>query len=345
MSPQLKTAVVVHRDDAILLERRRDQGTSETWGLPEYTIEADTPIPVATQHLLKQLGSLEYIDEPVPFSISRTPAPITTFTFGVALRVHAREYEGRGAESIIESDWVRLSDLSPDLPSPVSSTIAAFRRSVRSFEAPNADYPAGNSSQLILSGFSKKSLRVEYDHRVAPHPHAETHFGPIEEMDYLKALRDLYLAKDTGAAEVTFHIPDEIQLASCRNESRGNHFIDFVCEAASTLGLRVVWENAPRLTPPDWSLVEQSTYVPARGDLCLDIGHKMLGARDKESALKSIDRFMEQHGSRVRHLHLHINDFKCDQHVNDPATVIEFLGLERFKRMTEHATYIFEKGF
>jgi hypothetical protein len=163
-------------------------------------------------------------------------------------------------------------------------------------------------------------------------------------MDYLKALRDLYLAKDIGAAEVTFHIPDEIQLESCRDEKRGDQFVDFVRDAGAIFGIRVVWENAPRLTPPDWSLVEQSTYVPARGDLCLDIGHKMLGAPSKEVALESIDAFMEQYGSRVRHLHLHINDLKCDQHINDPGKVIDFLGLDRFNRLTEHATYIFERG-
>lgn len=344
MNPQLKAAVLFHKDDTVLLERRNDRGFVESWGLPEYAIDGELRTPALAERLFERVESLQGTDSLMPLCVGRSSEIPSMFTFGIALRVHARSHEQSERRSGVESNWVRLSELPEDLPSSTRSVIAAYRESIGLSEPERPMTRISDGDELTLAGFSRKSLRIEYDHRVAPHPHAETHFGPIEEMDYLKALRDLYLAKDIGAAEVTFHIPDEIQLASCRNENRGYQFVDFVREVGTILGIRVVWENAPRLTAPDWSLVEQSTYVPARGELCLDIGHKMLGAPDKEGALESIDLFMEQYGSRVRHLHLHINDLKCDQHINDPGKVIDFLGLERFNRMTEQATYIFERG-
>ena len=191
---------------------------------------------------------------------------------------------------------------------------------------------------------SEARLRVEYDHRGRPHPHAKTHFGYLSDSDRVQAITDISLAREMGAAEINFHIPGEIQFVSMRNEPVGRSFMDFVCGVGQGAGIRVVWENAPLLTAPNWSLAEQTAFIPQGYDLCLDTGHLMLGASGRDEALARIDAFMNEHGESVKHLHIHINDFQLDLHNNDPVEVITFLELERFKRLVEGRTYIFEKG-
>jgi len=199
--------------------------------------------------------------------------------------------------------------------------------------------------EKIESGvIADAALRVEYDHRGRPHPHASTHFGFLSEADRGQAIRDITRAKQIGAAEINFHIPSEIQFVSMRNEAVGLAFMDFVSDLGRQLEIRVVWENAPLLTPPTWSLVEQTAFIPKGYDLCLDTGHLILGASCREEAVDRIDAFIYEHGAFVRHLHIHINDLVSDQHNNDPVDVITFLGFERFKSLVEGRSYIFEKG-
>ncbi|MBN8548497.1 MAG: hypothetical protein J0M12_04200 [Deltaproteobacteria bacterium] len=208
----------------------------------------------------------------------------------------------------------------------------------------SADALVRVSEELNVGRETPAPLRVEYDHRVRPHPHATTGYARLSPTDYFNAVTDLVRARALRAAELNFHLPLETQFIEHQDEASARCFMDFVDAVGKAAGVTPVWENAPLLEDGTWRLIRNTEHIPHDRLLCLDTGHLILGSRDQTEALARIDTFWDHHGAQVRHLHIHVNDLVHDQHVNDPAKVIEFLGLERFVRITANATYIFERG-
>lgn len=187
-------------------------------------------------------------------------------------------------------------------------------------------------------------LRTEFDPFGSAHPHATTRYAPLESRDFSNALLDLLRARALGARDLNFHIPHECQYAAFRDEALANAFMEFVDRTGELLGITTLWENAPILDTTDWSIKTQTDAVPEQRRLCLDIGHLALGAESQAAALARIDEFYARHAAQIRHLHLHVNDLVHDQHNNNPAAVLEFLGVERFRRLTAGRTFIYERG-
>lgn len=121
-------------------------------------------------------------------------------------------------------------------------------------------------------------------------------------------------------------------------------FVRYVSFLSKIFHVRVFWENTNILNTTDWSYIENPSYIPNDTPLCFDLGHFILGEPSKEAALKKIDSFFSTHGSQIKHLHLHINDLKRDLHNEDQRQVVAFLGTERFNKLTQRQTYIFENG-
>jgi hypothetical protein len=188
------------------------------------------------------------------------------------------------------------------------------------------------------------TLRYEYDNHGVAFPHATTSYQLITDRDYYQAVSDLNQAIKIDANILNFHIPFEIQFHNYRDFNKGYAYMNYIVKLCDLFGVIAVWENAPILKYGEWSLVQNTDFIPKDYQLCLDIGHLMLGSKNQEEALRKIDDFMANYGHSVIHLHLHINNFIKDQHTNDPNLVQEFLGTERFLRLTNNRTFIFEKG-
>jgi hypothetical protein len=187
-------------------------------------------------------------------------------------------------------------------------------------------------------------LRTELDPFGTPHAHAVTIYSRLTPEAYFNAIGDLIEAATQCSPEINFHIPNEILFESQRDFVAGEKFMAFVDAVSERIAMPVVWENAVRLKLPEYSLVENQSHIPRGRNLCLDIGHLALGASSKEEALGRIDRFEQSYGERIKHLHLHVNDLVHDQHLNDPAVVVDYLGQERFERLVRGRSFIFEAG-
>ena len=187
-------------------------------------------------------------------------------------------------------------------------------------------------------------LRYEIGNNDRAFPHATTSYNLITDRDYYQAVSDLYQAIKLDANILNFHIPFEIQFQNYRDFNKGYAYMNYVVKLCNLFGVTAVWENAPILKYGEWSLVQNTDFIPKDYQLCLDIGHLMLGSKNQEEALRKIDDFMANYGHSVIHLHLHINNFIKDQHINDPELVKNFLGTERFLNLIANRTFIFEKG-
>lgn len=186
--------------------------------------------------------------------------------------------------------------------------------------------------------------RTENDELGQPHRHAACRYEKISLQDYLLATRDVFVAKLLNAKTLNFHLPYEIQFESFRNLKKGERFIKYVNTLAKIVHIPLYWENTSILDTTKWEIIENCKYLPSDQKLTVDIGHLILGSKNKAEALKRIDRIFKKHGKQIHHWHLHINNFKSDQHIHDKKKVITFLGKDRFNIITKNRTYIFEVG-
>ncbi|OGK12111.1 hypothetical protein A3C98_03980 [Candidatus Roizmanbacteria bacterium RIFCSPHIGHO2_02_FULL_37_15] len=166
--------------------------------------------------------------------------------------------------------------------------------------------------------------------------HASYSYSPLGVFHYIKAVKDLILARIVNAINITFHFPIELAFPSSINTKRGIVYINWVEFWAKKLKVVVVWENISLLKKTDWSLLEQSTweYIPKRINLCLDTGHLILGEKNPR---KRILEIIKKYGRRIKHLHLHENDLKRDLHL-PPGKILKPL----FNLLIKGRTWIIE---
>jgi len=111
--------------------------------------------------------------------------------------------------------------------------------------------------------------------------------------------------------------------------------------------IKLYWENAPEENYGKWDLKSGQTLwskVPKNIELCLDTGHLLIGIKDLKKARKVLDEIIEKRGSQIKHLHLHVNDLKSDQHINSEKEIINVLSLKIYSSLIKDRSYIFEKG-
>lgn len=185
-------------------------------------------------------------------------------------------------------------------------------------------------------------MRKAIDTEGRIHFHARTKYGRLEVKDYISALIDMIVCAKNKGYSINFHLPYEIQFESHRHKS-GYMFIVFVMFVGRFLPIKVFWENGNILNTKDWSLVEQCSELPHGLPLCLDIGHLMLGSKDRKEARARIESFEQEYGNDLKHLHLHVNNLVQDQHINDEEKVRKFLGEPLYNRLVSRRTYIFEE--
>jgi sugar phosphate isomerase/epimerase len=149
--------------------------------------------------------------------------------------------------------------------------------------------------------------------------------------------------KVISSKSVTVHLPLEIQHPKHFVKIKwAKRLIDFGEFWKRALKIPLYWENAPLLNEGTWDLVFGQTkwhLVPGDIDLCLDMGHLMLGAKSVKEARGAILKLLKKKGKQVKHLHLHENNFIHDTH-NKPGKVLTNSFLKRIKK---GRTFIYEK--
>lgn len=176
------------------------------------------------------------------------------------------------------------------------------------------------------------------------HAHAYTNYSLLSWWDYVTLMGSAVEAKVNNYKSLSVHLPFEIQHEGVQNLREAISFIYFGEFLKRVFGIKLYWENAPWLKVGSWNLKYGNTVwinLPRDIDLCLDTGHLMLGEKDKRSFLKKLKLIIHDRGGQIKHLHLHENDFRSDQHLAVPGRVITS---KMIKELTKNRSYIFEKG-
>lgn len=190
---------------------------------------------------------------------------------------------------------------------------------------------------------TKTQMRIENGHA-----HAKTSYQVLRLRDYFWLLINCLETKLCNYSSLNVHLPFEIQHPKhYPNLKNGLMFIMFGEKLKKILNIKLYWENAPEENFGKWNLKHGQTewrYVPKNIDLCLDIGHAILGFKTKLKAKNNIEKLIEKRGSQIKHLHIHVNDLKSDQHINNPKKVTEKLSEEWMENIKNNRSYIYEKG-
>jgi len=180
---------------------------------------------------------------------------------------------------------------------------------------------------------------------VGGHLHAYSEYRAVGWKHFMKLLLSIVVGKVVGARSVTAHLPLEFQHPDeFRNIMMANSLIRFGEYLKKLFNIKLYWENAPLLNFGTWDLKYENTdweNVPKNINLCLDTGHLMLGVKTKKEFLKTLDWVLKQYGEQLKHLHLHENDFKSDQHLSVPGKIID---KKLRDRLITSRSFIYEKG-
>lgn len=182
-------------------------------------------------------------------------------------------------------------------------------------------------------------MRVENNHA-----HAYTRYSLLGFIDYWLLFRSIIETKIYGYPTLTTHLPFEIQHRQVLNLGKAYSFIRFGETLRKIFKVNLCWENAPWLNFGKWNLKYGNTlwqYIPTNINLCLDTGHLMLGAKNKDTFNKRLQKVLKKRGIQIRHLHLHENNFQKDQHLPVPGKVI---AQSLFRKLIKNRTYIVEHG-
>lgn len=186
-------------------------------------------------------------------------------------------------------------------------------------------------------------MRVEFGHA-----HAHTRYLPVSLLDYLYLLVDVVIVKFYKYKSLNVHLPFEVQhptVYSTTIFSRG--YIKFGEFLKNISHINLFWENAPEEIYGTWTLKHNQTdwsQVPPEVDLCLDIGHLSLGAVNISEARKGIRRLINERGHQIKHLHLHTNNLKADQHCTDIVLIERVFSKKLIDSLKVGRTYIYEQG-
>lgn len=182
-------------------------------------------------------------------------------------------------------------------------------------------------------------MRVENNHA-----HAYTRYSLLGIIDYWLLLRSIIEAKINNYPTLTIHLPFEIQHKKVFNLKKALLYIFFGEALRKIFEVNLCWENAPWLNYGTWDLKYGNTswqYIPKNINLCLDTGHLMLGAKNKQEFAKKLETILRKRGEQIKHLHLHENNFKRDKHTPVPGKVIT---KNLFQELTQNRSYIVEFG-
>ena len=172
------------------------------------------------------------------------------------------------------------------------------------------------------------------------HAHADTKYKALTLVDFYRLLKNIVETKQKKYTSLTVHLPYELQHPHIfHNKKLGNFYIKFGELFKKILGINLVWENAPALVVGKWSLAYGQTNfdnIPTNVNLCLDTGHLMLSSKNPE---KTISTYLKRFGKQIKHIHLHENDLKTDQHI--PPS--KYLNKKLVKEIIHGRTWIIEK--
>ncbi len=186
-------------------------------------------------------------------------------------------------------------------------------------------------------------MRIENNHA-----HADTRYKLLGLIDFVRLWKNTVEAKQRGFLSLTVHLPFEIQ----HYQRYGRIWVGYLFVywgelLKKVLGVKLYWENAPEENYGVWNLKSGQTLwekVPKNIDLCFDTGHFLIGKASIEAARAEILDFLDIRSSQVKHLHLHVNDLKTDQHKNDEEDIRKILSDEVVNKLMKSRSYIFEKG-
>lgn len=175
------------------------------------------------------------------------------------------------------------------------------------------------------------------------HGHAITYYEALNLKSFIGLFVSAFQTKFRGLLSLTVHLPLEIQHPSIfKNIKLGIIYIKFGELLKFIFQINLYWENAPLLEHGTWKLkYGQLNWdnIPDRISLCMDTGHLMLGSANIQEAQKRILNFSDRFGKRIKHLHIHENNFKSDEHMR-PKKVITSSILNKIKT---DRTFIYEK--
>jgi hypothetical protein len=176
------------------------------------------------------------------------------------------------------------------------------------------------------------------------HAHATSRYTYTQEQDYINLLQDVFQVRLHSYTTLTVHLPFEIQHpAIYTNLQNGIQFIEFGESLKKVFQIQLYWENSPELVYGDWALKfgqTDWTHVPGEIDLCLDVGHLMIGCVNDEEARIRIREIVKDRGNQIRHLHIHENDLLHDDHL----PIGKIITTQFLEEIISDRTYIFERG-
>lgn len=180
------------------------------------------------------------------------------------------------------------------------------------------------------------------------HAHANTSYKALRLGDFYRLLQNCIDTKKHQYHSLNVHLPFEIQHPQhYPNLKLGFFFIKYGEFLKKVLGINLYWENAPEENYGKWDLTWGQTewqYVPENIELCIDIGHLMIGSKSITEAKKRIDAVFKERGNQIKHLHLHINDLSSDQHINNPIKISKLMSKNWLTKIKIGRTFIYEKG-
>ena len=172
------------------------------------------------------------------------------------------------------------------------------------------------------------------------HAHATTRYKAIGLVDFFLLLRDCLETYIHNHKSINVHLPYELQHPHKFPGKRiGLSYVKFGEILKRMLHIQLYWENAPALIVGKWSLAYGQTNlenIPTNINLCLDTGHLMLGSKNPG---RTISTCLKRFGKQIKHVHLHENDLKSDQHI--PPS--KHLNKKLVKEIIQGRTWIIEK--
>lgn len=176
------------------------------------------------------------------------------------------------------------------------------------------------------------------------HYHARTDYC-VTNIKQLKTLwEDINYVRKVKGKSLNVHLPFEIQHPDIYPRLEiGILFVRISQGLNRYANIPLYWENSPELNPNVWDLKHGQTvwtYVPRDIHLTLDTGHLILGSKNRDEAREKIRERVTLCGTQIRHLHIHENNLKNDEH----KPIGHIITSELFEEITAGRTYIFEKG-
>ena len=182
------------------------------------------------------------------------------------------------------------------------------------------------------------------------HLHAVSIYRPLAPAHFWWIIYSILYAKKKDCLSITHHLPFEIehpQEFGVLGKKAAFGFILYGELLKRIFGVKLFWENSPILNVGSWDLKYGQTdwsSVPLFIELCVDMGHVMLGAKNKTEARKRITFLFKLRGSQIKHIHLHENDFKSDLHLKpfrQPKSK-RVIDKKLFALLVANRSYIFE---